>query len=55
FYSLVMCFSEVVQSNGGPQNIELSKKSLMLKVSPVIINHDHHHICTVNIKKRIDQ
>ncbi|CAJ0922315.1 unnamed protein product, partial [Ranitomeya imitator] len=40
FYSLVMCFFffRSVQSNGGPQNIELSIKSLMLKVSPVIIN-----------------
>ncbi|XP_056379493.1 intermembrane lipid transfer protein VPS13A isoform X1 [Hyla sarda] len=31
-------FFQSVQSNGGPQNIELSIKSLMLKVSPVIIN-----------------
>ncbi|XP_075684410.1 intermembrane lipid transfer protein VPS13A [Rhinoderma darwinii] len=31
-------FFQNVQSNGGPQNLELSIKSLMLKVSPVIIN-----------------
>ncbi|KAG9486789.1 hypothetical protein GDO78_006926 [Eleutherodactylus coqui] len=31
-------FFQSAQSNGGPQNIELSIKSLMLKVSPVIIN-----------------
>ncbi|XP_053322855.1 intermembrane lipid transfer protein VPS13A isoform X2 [Spea bombifrons] len=31
-------FFQSIQSNGGPQMIELSLKSLMLKVSPVILN-----------------
>ncbi|XP_063769904.1 intermembrane lipid transfer protein VPS13A [Pseudophryne corroboree] len=31
-------FFQSIQSNGGPQKVDLSIKSLMLKVSPVIIN-----------------